>query len=117
MRKPRDAARDSRSRDPGNDPACAYVLGVGQHVTPNSDRRVRTRGNMDCRALLITFAMIGLGTIRGWAQLSTAEQAAVDGYRSAIMAAESGRSRAIEAAFLSLASIREALLKVRNGED
>ena len=54
--------------------------------------------------------------MRGSAQLSTADQAAVDAYRSAIRAAESnGSSRGIEAAFSALVSMRDALLQVRNG--
>jgi hypothetical protein len=73
---------------------------------------------MDRRTLVITIAFVGFGTIGGLAQLSTSDQAAVDAYRSAISSAESGRSsRGIEAAFSALASMREALMQVRSGQD
>jgi hypothetical protein len=69
------------------------------------------------RFLLITVAIIGFGTIRGVAQLSTSDQAAIDVYRSAIASAEAGRSPgAIEAAFSALGSMREALMQVRRGQ-
>jgi hypothetical protein len=72
---------------------------------------------MDGRPLIITIALVGFGTTRGLAQLSTSDQAAVDGYRSAIRMAESGRSsRGIETAFSALGSMREALMQVRNGQ-
>ena len=74
--------------------------------------------HMNFRPFVITIALVGFGTIRGLAQLSTADQAAVDAYRSAIRAAESGRSsRGIEAAFSALVSMREALIQIRNGRD
>lgn len=70
------------------------------------------------RPLIITIALVGFGTIRGLAQLSTSDQAAVDAYRSAIRSAESGRSsRGIEAAFSALVSMREALMQVRSGQN
>lgn len=70
------------------------------------------------RLLIITIALVGFGTTRGVAQLSTSDQAAVDFYRSAITSAESGRSpRAIEAAFSALVSMREALMQVRSGQN
>jgi hypothetical protein len=70
------------------------------------------------RLLIITIALVGFGTPRGLAQLSTSDQAAVDSYRSAITSAESGRSsRAIEAAFSALVSMREALMQVRSGQN
>ena len=70
------------------------------------------------RLLIITIALVGFGTTRGLAQLSTSDQAAVDFYRSAITSAESGRSsRGIEAAFFALVSMREALMQVRNGQN
>jgi hypothetical protein len=66
---------------------------------------------------IITVALVGLGTIAALAQLKTTDQAAVETYRSAIRSAESGRStRGIESAFSALASMREALLEVRNGQ-
>jgi hypothetical protein len=72
---------------------------------------------MDRRPLIITIALVGFGTARGLAQLSTSDQAAVDGYRSAIRLAESGRSsRGIETAFSALVPMREALMQVRNGQ-
>jgi hypothetical protein len=74
------------------------------------------RKNMNCRAL-ITIALVGFWTIGALAQLSTADQAAVDAYRSAIRAAESGRSpQGVEAAFAALISMREVLVQVRNGK-
>jgi hypothetical protein len=70
------------------------------------------------RFLIITIALVGFGTTRGLAQLSTSDQAAVDFYRSAITSAESGRSsRAIETAFSALVSVREALMQVRGGQN
>ena len=70
------------------------------------------------RLLIIAIALVGFGTARGLAQLSTSDQAAVDVYRSAIRSAESGRSsRAIEAAFSALVSMRDALMKVRSGQN
>lgn len=70
------------------------------------------------RLLIITIALVGFGTTRGLAQLSTSDQAAVDFYRSAITSAESGRSsRGIEAAFSALVSMREALMQVRSGQN
>jgi len=70
------------------------------------------------RLLIITIALVGFGTTRGLAQLSTSDQAAVDFYRSAITSAESGRSsRGIEAAFSALVSMREALMQVRRGQN
>jgi hypothetical protein len=73
---------------------------------------------MDRRLLIITIALVGFGTTRGLAQLSTSDQAAVDAYRAAIRSAASGRpSRGIEAAFSALVSMREALMQVRNGQD
>lgn len=73
---------------------------------------------MDRRPLIITIALVGFATIRGSAQLSTSDHAAVEAYRSAIRSAESGRSsREIEAAFSALISMREALMQVRNGQN
>jgi hypothetical protein len=73
---------------------------------------------MDGRRLIITIALVGFGTSRGLAQLSTSDQAAVDAYRAAIRSAESGRSsRGIEAAFSALVSMREALTQVRSGQN
>ena len=70
------------------------------------------------RLLIITIALVGFGTTSGLAQLSTSDQAAVDVYRSAIRSAESGRSsRAIEAAFSALVSMRDALMQVRSGQN
>jgi hypothetical protein len=70
------------------------------------------------RLLIITIALVGFGTTRGLAQLSTPDQAAVDFYRSAITSAESGRSpRGIETAFSALVSMREALMQVRSGQN
>ena len=70
------------------------------------------------RLLIIAIALVGFGTTRGLAQLSTSDQAAVDVYRSAITSAESGRSsRGIEAAFSALVSMREALMQVRSGQN
>ncbi len=65
----------------------------------------------------ITVVLLGLGTVAAFAQLKTTDQVAVETYRSAIRSAESGRStRGIESAFSALASMREALLEVRNGQ-
>ncbi len=70
------------------------------------------------RLLIVAIALVGFGTARGLAQLSTSNQAAVDIYRSAIRSAESGRSsRAIEAAFSALVSMRDALMQVRSGQN
>jgi hypothetical protein len=70
------------------------------------------------RLVIITIALVGIGTTRGLAQLSTSDQAAVDSYRSAITSADSGRpSRAIETAFSALVSMREALMQVRSGQN
>jgi hypothetical protein len=70
------------------------------------------------RPLLIAIAVIGFAPIPGLAQLSDADQATVDAYRSAIAAAESGRvTRGIEAAFSALGRLRGALMQARNGRD
>jgi len=51
------------------------------------------------------------------AQLKTTDQAVVETYRSAIRSAASGRStRGIESTFSALASVRDALTEVRNGQ-
>ena len=71
---------------------------------------------MTGRLLIVTIALVGFGTTRGLAQLSTSDQAAVDLYRSAITSAESGRS-SIETAFSALVSMREALMRVRSGRN
>src|SRR5438552_9843119 len=49
-------------------------------------------------------------------QLLVADRAAIQAYQSAIKSAETGRG-AIEAAYSALASVREALMRVRNGRD
>jgi hypothetical protein len=74
---------------------------------------------IDTAATTRTIELVGARrTLHGLTQLSTAERSAVDAYRSAIGAAESGSSpRAIEAAFSALGSMREALLQVRNGRN
>ena len=70
------------------------------------------------RVVVIAIVVAGFGTIRGAAQLSTADQAAVDAYRSAISAAGSGRSSpGIEAAFSALGSMREALMRELSGQN
>ena len=72
---------------------------------------------MNVRALIVTIAVAGFGT-GGVPQLSPADRAAVDAYRSAISAAESGRSsRGIETAFSALGSMREALMRGLNGQN
>lgn len=68
------------------------------------------------RTLAIASVVAGFTTAAGMAQLAVPEQAAVDAYRTAIAAAASGRgSRAIEAAFSTLGTMRAALLQVRPG--
>ena len=49
-------------------------------------------------------------------QLLVADRAAIQAYQSAIKSAETGRG-AIEAAYSALASVRETLMRVRNGRD
>jgi len=72
---------------------------------------------MIVRPLIVTIAVAGLGTTGGVPQLPPADQAAVDAFRSAISAAESGRSsRGIEGAFSALGSMRDALMRARNGQ-
>ena len=72
---------------------------------------------MKKRALILATAFVGFLAVRGLAQLSTADQLAVDAYRSAIRAAQSGRSsRRIETAFVALVSTRDVLMQVRNGQ-
>ena len=61
---------------------------------------------MNRRVVVIAIVVAGFGTIRGAAQLSTADQAAVDAYRSAISAAESGRSSSEESRPHSRHSVR-----------
>ena len=69
------------------------------------------------RALILITVFVGFLTASGLAQLSTTDQSAVDAYRSAIRAAESGRSsRGVETAFFALVSTRDALMRVRNGQ-
>jgi len=68
--------------------------------------------------LLITMALVGFGTTRGLAQLSTSSQAAVDLYRAAIASAQSGASSGgIEAAFSALVAMREVLTQTRGGHN
>jgi len=65
---------------------------------------------------IITAVLVWLGTVAASAQSKTIDQAAVETYRAAIRSAASGRSPGgIESAFSALASMREALLEVRNG--
>jgi hypothetical protein len=99
-------------------PATALEPSAPMTTCAAAQRDRWTDRHMDGRPFIITIALVGLVTTTGLAQLSMADQAAVDAYRSAIRAAESGRSsRGIEAAFSALVSMREALMQVRNGKD
>ena len=59
-----------------------------------------------------------LGIVILITQLVASDHAAIEAYQSAIRSAESGTSpRAIEVAYSALRSLREALMRVRNGSD
>jgi hypothetical protein len=66
---------------------------------------------------IIAAVLVWLGTVAARAQQKTTDQVAVETYQSAIRSAASQRSSGgIESAFSALASVREALLEMRNGQ-
>ena len=116
-------------RDGKTDPSCSSITRRFRktHYFPECSRfdlrrRICLKAlqqpaeQVNVRLLIITIALSAFGTIAAGAQLSPSDQAAVERYRSAIKSAELGSSyRGIEAAFSALVSVREALMRVRDG--
>lgn len=74
------------------------------------------RTSLDKKPLLVALALAGFRAAVVCAQLSASDQADIQRYRAAITSAGSGASRGgVEAAFAALESVREALLRVRDG--
>lgn len=72
---------------------------------------------MNHKSLLVALALAGFRAAVVCAQLSASDQADIQRYRAAITSAESGPSRGgLEAAFAALESVRDALMRVRDGQ-
>src|SRR2546428_3393798 len=73
-----------------------------------------------CPSFRMTAVMSGkvLSVVILFSQLLVSDRAAIEAYQSAIKSAEAGGSaRVIEAAYSALGSMREALMRLRNGRD